>query len=422
MRSIRSIRDVVDWGLCVGCGACYSLCDRNAVSLVNVEEIGIRPQFRPDGCSDCRNCLSICPGYFLDASMRCCQDGCADCQESTLLIGPTQEIWEGHAIDEEIRFRASSGGMLSALALYCLEKEDMAFVLHTSMNPSKPWTNITVQSRSRMDIISRTGSRYAPSSPCDSLRLIEQSDRPCVFIGKPCDVAAISQLRKVRPSLDKNLGLVLTFFCAGTPSSRGTLVLLEKLSMDRNAVGEIKYRGDGWPGEFRATGLDKISQKILPYKNSWSELQRYRPFRCNLCPDGLGELADISCGDAWHRYLNDGDPGRSLILVRSVTGKKILERAVFHNYVELTPSAPEAVMSAQGLPQRRRELFGRLMAMRILFIPVPRFVGFGLFRAWLRNPFGLKVRTFVGTLKRVLMRGLWHPNPLRSGLPDKPDA
>ena len=38
--------------------------------------------------------------------------------------------------------------------------------------------------------------------------LIENSSKPCVFIGKPCDVAAISALRKQRPKLDKNLKLL----------------------------------------------------------------------------------------------------------------------------------------------------------------------------------------------------------------------
>src|SRR3982074_2669302 len=40
---IKSLPDVVDWGMCVGCGACYSACDKDAVALVNIEAVGIRP-------------------------------------------------------------------------------------------------------------------------------------------------------------------------------------------------------------------------------------------------------------------------------------------------------------------------------------------------------------------------------------------
>jgi len=45
VRHIKTIQDVVDWGLCIGCGACYYARDKAAVTLVNVESVGIRPQF-----------------------------------------------------------------------------------------------------------------------------------------------------------------------------------------------------------------------------------------------------------------------------------------------------------------------------------------------------------------------------------------
>ena len=213
MRSIKYIQDVVDWGLCVGCGACYSVCKKEAVSLEDIESVGIRPKFKKEICLDCTDCLVGCPGYCIDVR----KNGNNSDHRSyeNLLIGRTLEVWEGYAADEDIRYKGSSGGLLTALALYCLEKENMKFVLHTGMHAEKPWKNITVKSRTRNELLARTGSRYIVSSPCDSLKWIEDSDRPCVFIGKPCDAAAVSELRKIRPNLDENLGLVLTFFCMG---------------------------------------------------------------------------------------------------------------------------------------------------------------------------------------------------------------
>src|SRR5689334_3426814 len=65
-RKIRGIQDVVDWGLCTGCGACYYACSKGEVSLVNIEAVGIRPQFNTAQCASCTECLSICPGYHVD--------------------------------------------------------------------------------------------------------------------------------------------------------------------------------------------------------------------------------------------------------------------------------------------------------------------------------------------------------------------
>jgi coenzyme F420 hydrogenase subunit beta len=296
MRKVRTIQDVVDWGLCVGCGACYYACANGKVSVKNIDAIGIRPAFKED-CLECTECLKFCPGASVKSNNL--TDKESGNVEHHLLIGPTLEIWEGHAEDPDIRYAASSGGILSALSLYCLEKEHMKFILHSGMDPDKPWGNMSIQSSGgKKDLLTRTGSRYAPSSPCDSLSLIEKSDRPCVFIGKPCDAAAVSQLRKQRPLLDEKLGLTMTFFCAGTPSCKGTMDLLKKMDILPDDVETINYRGNGWPGEFRVTFKNKSDIKSSSYDESWSFLQKYRSFRCNLCPDGLGQLADISCGDA----------------------------------------------------------------------------------------------------------------------------
>lgn len=411
MRSIKNIQDIVDWGLCVGCGICYSVCDKEAVTLTNIENIGIRPQFKGDACGSCVECLAICPGYSVNTSLG--NSSVNPGGGGNLLIGPTLSIWEGAASDDEIRFRASSGGLLTALSLYCLEKEGMELVMHTGANQENPWMNQTVTSRNRDELLSNVGSRYVASSPCDNVSLIEESSSPCVFIGKPCDTAAISALRKRRPKLDANLGLVLTFCCAGVPSVRGSLDLLEKLSIKKEAVNHLSYRGDGWPGGFSIIGKNGKKRKLLDYIKSWHFLQKYRSFRCHICPDGLGELCDISCGDAWHRYSEKvDDPGLSLAMVRTHRGEEIISKAMASGYIKLTPSSPERVIAAQGLVERRKVVFGRQLAMKILIVPTTKFIGFKLFKSWLQTSPIIMVKSVLGTLRRLVLRGLWHRNPL----------
>jgi coenzyme F420 hydrogenase subunit beta len=411
LAQIRGIQDVVDWGLCTGCGACYYACSRSGVSLVNIEAVGIRPRFQTAECAGCKECLSICPGYQVDANLAAGER--AETSEDEQEIGHALEVWEGYAADPEIRHRGSSGGLLSALALYCLEKEGMEFVLHTGTDETKPWINKSVQSRNRSEILARTGSRYAPASPCDELRLIEESGRPCVFIGKPCDTAAVTMLRKQRPALDRNLGLVLTFFCAGTPSTKGTLDLMESLSVSPERVASVRYRGDGWPGRFRVISSNGSGEKSLSYMESWSRLSHDRPFRCQLCPDGLGRVADISCGDAWERFGEGQDVGRSVAVVRTRKGQEILHRAMAAKYVDLEPVGATAIPAGQPSQiNRNRELFGRLLAMRLLMVPTPKFTGFSLYRSWMRLPFLRRIKTVLGTTRRVVLRRLWMRHPV----------
>jgi coenzyme F420 hydrogenase subunit beta len=392
--------------MCTGCGACFYQCDKKAVTLIDIESLGIRPHFDRTACPSCTSCLSICPGYNIDAALTTGRP--AQLKDSDHEFGPALEIWEGHAVDTEIRFRASSGGVLSALALYCLEQEGMEFVSHTAMDELKPWTNKTVQSRTRKELLERAGSRYAPASPCEGLEAIENSPRPCVFIGKPCDAAAVSMARGQHPELDRKLGLVLTFFCAGTPSTKGTLDLVHSQGVSTKQVNSIRYRGEGWPGNFKIVydGLKK--EKSLTYEESWGRLTGHRPIRCNLCPDGLGRVADISCGDAWEKLDGNKEAGRSIVIVRTETGREILRRAMLARYVELVPVDSAAVLQAQSnLLQRRRELFGRLLGMKLLLTPTTTYSGFSLFHSWARLPLRLKIRTVVGTMSRGVQRKWW---------------
>ena len=127
----------------------------------------------------------------------------------------------------------------------------------------------------------------------------------------------------------------------------------------------------------------------------------------------VGVIADISCGDAWHNFAGSDDMGRSLVLVRTERGRTILHGAIAAGYVQLTPVGAEAVLSAQtSLLQRRRELYGRLLAMRILMIPTPRFAKFSLMRSWLALPLRRKTQTVVGTIRRAATRGWWRRRPI----------
>lgn len=387
--------------MCSGCGVCEYICKEGKVKLFDLINDGIRPLVEAPDCNGCDDCVRACPGHEIKKTGKRHENAFKGLYSSW---GQVIEIWEGYSTDREIRNSSSSGGLATSLALYCLEREGMGGVLHTGADPAKAWKNKTAMSRNRGELLSRTGSRYSPASPCDGLYEIEAAQKPCVFIGKPCDVTGVRKAQRLRPALDSKLGLAISIFCTGTPSTKGTLELLRHFDIDLAEIKEIKYRGKGWPG-MATVRLKKDRTPVykMTYADSWGFLQRFRPLRCHLCPDGTGELADISFGDPWHKKLNGDDDGYSLAIVRTELGRKLLHSAKDAGYIVLRRGGKDSLIESQrNLLLNRMGMWGKLLGMRLLLAPTPKFRGFSLFSNWLGLPLRDMASTVIAASKKAL--------------------
>jgi coenzyme F420 hydrogenase subunit beta len=320
--------------------------------------------------------------------------------------GPLLEIWEGNAVDHETRYLGSSGGVATAIALFCLERDLASGVLHVGKDQDEPWRNRTQLSRSRQDLISNTGSRYSPGSPCEGLGVAETAESPLVFIGKPCDIQGLRKAQELRKKMKGGVGLAIGIFCAGTPSTRGLLELLKSMEIAIEEIEDIRFRGKGWPGEF-SVGLKggRGGPPGISYAESWGFLNKYRPFRCYICPDGTSEFADLSCGDPWYRQSSGNDPGKSMVLVRTIRGQEILHAARKAGYVSLEKANPDIIeLSQSNLLEKRRAVWGRIAAMKAFGLPVPQYPGFPLLANWKGLPLGGKCKSLFGTMRRIVTR------------------
>lgn len=423
IRPPKDVIEVAERHLCTGCGACAAIFP-DSLAMVDTEEVARRPRLRSESSharNDARRALGLCPG--VGAVHRALYRKGRPDDVVDRDWGPVLEVWEGHASDPEIRFRGSSGGVTTALALFAVERAGFDGAIHTAAKDDDPRRNEAVVSRDRAELLRGSGSRYAPASPCERLDSLHEANGPMVFIGKPCDVTAAKTAAETDRTLTDKLGLTLAIFCAGTPSISASEHLLRKLKVPEAArLTYLRYRGEGWPGEMQAGWIDAEERehhsRRLSYDEGWGEvLQAGRQWRCHLCVDHSGEFADIAIGDPWHEPPKDTtESGRSLIVVRSERGRRVLANAIEAGYVVATPRRRDVLYRAQpNLMTTRGAVWGRRLALRMLGLAAPSSPGAATRSSWLSALSNRqRLQSFVGTWKRVWRRRLWRPE--RPGL------
>ncbi len=320
--------------------------------------------------------------------------------------GPLVKVRTGFAKNVEVRRQGSSGGVISALAIYLLESGKVDFVAQTAVSQSDPLVNVLQKSRTREDVIHAAGSRYAPSSPLENIRDLLQSGETFAFIGKPCDVAGLRAFINQNPEYKSQVKVMISFMCAGIPGIHGTHEVLAHMGADKALLKSFRYRGDGWPGKARAVQSDGKSYE-MDYNSSWGDiLGKYLQFRCKICPDGTGEFADIVCADAW--YGKDGYPdfterdGRSLLLTRSALGEALVNEALLANAIKVEDLDVNEIAKMQPYQVSRKQVvLGRVLAAGLANNKLVNYKKMGLIKAslsinpitWLRHAWGTYKRT-----------------------------
>lgn len=324
--------------------------------------------------------------------------------------GKTKGVFLGYSNNKKIRFEASSGGVLTSLCLYLLKESLVDGIIHVGVNPDNPIDTLVVCSTTIDEVVKNCGSRYSSSSPLINIHDYLGTGKKYCFIGKPCDVAALKNYSRINSKVNDSIKYMFSFFCAGAPSRNANLRLMKGLKIKIDECESLKYRGNGWPGY--ATAISKSGKRgQMPYEQAWGQiLGRDIRLSCRFCIDGIGECADVSCGDAWYldeqkKPLFEEADGRNVVFCRTEKGLEIFNQATKKGYIisETYKMWEEEINYYQKYQlQRRTTMLSSIMAMKTMFQKTPRYKFEILWKYSKNISFKEKIRRYFGTIKRIL--------------------
>lgn len=383
---------------CIGCGLCKSCFGRDKADVTLNENGFYSPEFHLNQ-EEYSRLAQFCP---VDVSPS---------RYSEQVWGDREFVCLGHAADETVRNTASSGGILTAVCTYLLDKGLADGIIQLGDSP-KALQKTTRISRSKEEILACAGSRYIAAMPLEQVvqMLEENPTEKFAVVGRPCDIRAMRAFLRNEEKYANQVVCLLSFFCAGTPSVAASKRMIAKMGAEEAAVTHVSYRGNGWPGY--STVIDNSGRSYtMNYEDSWGRILGRDIYRgCRFCYDGIGEEADISCGDAWYLDENgkvtfDERPGRNVIFARTAVGADLLRQVEEAGYTVCEEFDEPLLDKMQPFQYvRKAQLRYKLLAMRTALRQIP-----AVDPAQLRRHSKLlsakdRARMYLGTLRRVVKK------------------
>lgn len=388
---------IINNKLCLGCGLCASLGKENGYDVTlkknGFYSIDIPEESKRD--------------YFLEAKMaNCCPSISIKGVNSSNVWGKNLLLHNAYSTDDSIRYHGSSGGFVTAACIQLIETKLVNAILHVGLRTDSHILNVLKVSKTADEIKVNCSSRYAPALMFDNLKqILDSSDDTYALVGKSCDILCYKNFESEFPEYKGRIKYTIAIFCAGMPSYKAS----EKIAKIFKSTSEIKhvhYRGDGWPGSFTVVYNDG-SMKSTSYENAWMNyLGKDIHFRCKICPDSIGTIADISVGDSWltenGKVVFNDKPGISCVLVHTETGKQLMDVMDQSRAVVLEPLTETYLNLIQPNHIRKR-------LSSAFKIPVVRMMSLGTFNISHMNLLGMffkynilrGIKESIGVRKRL---------------------
>ncbi len=401
MASFGSLEEIVSNGMCIGCGLCAAVVPKDVIRMVPARQHEhLRPvPSRPLTGEEQKRILATCPGIRIPGPFTGDNDGDMDS-----VWGECRRVARGYASDPELRFRASSGGVMTAINRFLLRTGEVNFILQTKPDPDNALGTVAAICRDEEALLHSGGSRYATSAPLAAIREALDLEEPFAVSLKPCDVSGLRNLQQVDRRARDLIRFTQAMFCGTVPSLFASRGFFERRGIDieNDPPAAFRWRGEGCPGPTKAVMPDGRKFEGT-YNELWDENPWTTQFRCKICPDAIGLCADLAVGDDWPNGLPQGeDEGWNALMAHTETGLRILQACEAAGDLRLFDVGVRHLDDVQPHHVRLRQgLSSRLAACDAAGLPEPAFRDLALEESASALSAEERSEAYQGTLRRL---------------------
>ena len=360
--------EIIKQGLCISCGLCQPVAGTQNIRIEKVANGFLRPVVvgeLTDALVD--KIYDICPGTKVEGLPEAAISNNAKHDD---VWGVWHRMVRGYAGDADVRHQGSTGGVLSALASFLLATHKVDFILHAKAGVKYPSLGEPHISRTHEEVMAGSGSRYAPTPTLINIDEVLAQNQPFAFIGTPCDIGALRNYARHDERVDRLVKYFLTPVCGGFMAPDKFDAMLRRNDIVPDEVTKLRYRGFGCPGPTRIETETEI--KELHYLDMWGtdESQWGLPLRCKICPDGIGDSADIAAADTWAGGSpardDGGDKGTNVIITRTQAGDDLLSQAIEAGAIAIEHDVPPDIVSHYQPHQTNKKyaVWGRYQGLK----------------------------------------------------------
>ena len=256
-------------------------------------------------------------------------------------IGSYHNIFIGYSKNEQVRRNAASGGIISSVLIYLLEKKKIDGVVTLRMSHETPWLSEPFIATSKEEILEAAQSKYTISSVNEILPEIEKFKGKLAYVGIPPQVQSIRKLQKINDPSVKNIEYIFGPFYGNTLYFSSVKSFLKSYGeKDFRQIQKLYFRYGEWPGNMR---IELKSGKVIELKKFHANyLIPFHVLQNSLyCTDFTNEFTDISGGDAWAPVYEERGKGFSMVISRTSKGQEILDEMQKAGLLDLTQISEE---------------------------------------------------------------------------------